>query len=712
MARPSRLALVALLVAALLGTVLADTYMMFPPGSNNRCDERSNNRNNANRLFDSQNNAAGGYQVCDREYRFYEDTEINIEWTTQHGCGNGASNKADNSVPESVGCQQTIQIGCEDTFRKYAGPQADSYRLTDGISLGRGCADRPSECPDGNMDNAYKIFGNSCTQTHPTTGLTEVAYRSRGQNIDQGNHCPNGFSNSEECNNLDLSNSMGTFNSNTCRCSTRKQKTFGVHEPEMVYAKCICRDRNLGLFVADRGSSNVLGATRTRENPGGARYGFQCAEEANYAPYWHCTPWMDVAYVVSDTSRCDFYRSESQNVKDKCECVPKAGDDATLEQICEAQRYNTAVDCTTNDHKWKCDCKWNIPAPDCIQAPWQPDNRLGNTLATSRSAEELSHTFSHYKWHIPRNFVPKGMDERRCVLRIRYNITNAEVPHDFDYTNNDQIKNNPVYVFGTPGSSTPTEAMPLRLAINTAQFGRTFEDRSYVFVVAKRPSNLKGARIHNINVRGKRGNIAQVRNCVEYNFTPDHKHVNVGDYIHFQWCLTEYDDPNNAGNGLAGTGRANVVPIHNYASNIFQNQAEEERCRMFTEEDERRLAWLDQTECLSVEAMLQGSNDNNNIRACQFLNGVRDPETKMPTAYFSHVAKVQKACSYKYISTRNNDFSNRAQKGVINATPAGATLGMAIGISIGAIVVVGAIVAVGVLVYTGKMTIGNFGKKV
>ena len=56
-----------LLIFCLLNIVNADVYLHNPRGNNNRCDERSNNRNNANRLFDSQNNVAGGYAVyCDR----------------------------------------------------------------------------------------------------------------------------------------------------------------------------------------------------------------------------------------------------------------------------------------------------------------------------------------------------------------------------------------------------------------------------------------------------------------------------------------------------------------------------------------------------------------------------------------------------------------------------------------------------------------------
>ena len=76
---------------ALLGATSADFYMHNPAGGNDRNRERNQNRNNGNRLFDSQNNGNGGYPWRgDASLRgaadpmvYYEGSVLPTEWTLQ-----------------------------------------------------------------------------------------------------------------------------------------------------------------------------------------------------------------------------------------------------------------------------------------------------------------------------------------------------------------------------------------------------------------------------------------------------------------------------------------------------------------------------------------------------------------------------------------------------------------------------------------------------
>lgn len=80
---------------------------------------------------------------------------------------------------------------------------------------------------------------------------------------------------------------------------------------------CKARNRNRGLWIADREGVGGLTPLRassiyTRQNSNGTRYGYACTEERDYYPYWHPSPWRDIAVLTDNPTLCTFYQSQSE----------------------------------------------------------------------------------------------------------------------------------------------------------------------------------------------------------------------------------------------------------------------------------------------------------------------------------------------------------------------------------------------------------------
>jgi hypothetical protein len=606
---------VACLLGLFISSAFADIYMHNPRGNNDRCDEQSNDRQNNRRLFDSQNNAAGGYCINTEPMYFYMGSLLSVEWTSQHSCGNDGK----------VNCNYVLQFACEDTLTTNL---ANDGPVKDGV-------------PAPNPQNGNQ---NQCTGTVTTTAPS---------------------------------------NPDT-----------GLNEPSDYFNNCNTRQRNGGLLTLDQ---NLNGNTAqfTRQNPGGTTYGFECQEERDYYPYWGPTPWRDIAVLTSRTNLCQsVYQSQSQNV------VPK--------YYCSNPAYNNQGACTSNGGTWETSPAYNMPAPDCLQSPWGRDNHLGSTN---------DGFMARYNWSIPYLNENNG-GYNTCILRLRYNISTGDY-NDFlaTATNNQQLINQgvttdpPIPVTSTSNAVSGSKPFELQLAIDTTQFGRTFQDRSYHWALTPRPSNIdKKDTLWNVNVRGKRGDIAQVRNCLEYDFTPNMLQINAGDLVHFQWTGCDRNNQDNDGEGTDGTDRSNVAQTTGWTSS-FPIPLEQQN--MFDSYSTAlNAALLGQTNCIPVKTL----NNEQSYQNCGKLNAVKKPigTNGYPnngdqtgtgvsyTAYFDlGVMAWNRTGTYTYMGTRNNNFSNRGQKAVLivfSQLSAAAIAGIVVGAAAGV-----ALIGVGGLFVAGRM---------
>lgn len=604
-----------------LGLACADINLHTPRGSNNKLNEVNNNVQNANRLFDSQNNAASGYNVGDdcnpvcsnanngynnnadgaRQgvMQYAEGSVMYIDWTAQHACG--PNDKTSCEVILQYSCVDEADPTCTDTP-----DYTDAGGYTCSAWSGHNCWTAVDDY-DYTAAETEDLITNCCA-------TCALAVRWLPNDIRDGSstqRIPNNENDADE-------------------------QQYGQHEPYEWYEWCETRERNKGLFLADQFDQNELNnkntAKYTRQDDSGNRYGYECPEERDYYPYWHPTPWRDIAIFTSDTSRCAMYQAESQNVRNK--------------GVCSLPQANNAQECLSNNGEWKMLGAWNITPPECLEAPWSRDNHNGNGIDGYQPS---------YNWTLPASFTSE-----QCTFRIRYNISTGDYEswggNAADSTSNldkSVVEDTPEEDFIGLGG----EDKKLRLAINSDQLGRTFEDRSHVFKIIPRPEGIPAnAKIYNLNVRGRRGNIVQTYPTVEYDFVPNVLHVNEGDYIHYQWTGSDANPAGQAGEGRAMTDRSNIVQI---ADNNDNTPVVLTKNTLLTNEDGSangalidRFALLGQTGCDPDEEN-QDAVDN-----CKVLNNA-------PAYFNGGIHRANTIGTHHFMSTRNNQFSNRSQKGTI-----------------------------------------------
>jgi len=315
-----------------------------------------------------------------------------------------------------------------------------------------------------------------------------------------------------------------------------------------------------------------------------------------------------------------------------------------------------------------------------------------------------------YNWTMPTN-EPCLTGLCACVLRLRYNVSNAELAGWDNFADstkngkNSPVKTNPSSLIGN---------MNVTMAVDTSQFGRTFQDRSFVWNLIPRPSGVSAsANIYNLNVRGKRGNIVQVYPSTEYDFVPKELAVKTGDYVHFQWTGNDNAGTNNAGEGLTATDRSNIVQIKSYSNQVPLKDTDLKSgggsiTPLFDTQALRyNMAFLGQINCKNYNDLLNdqttsGTAIEQNPQNCGKLNGATGtgPNSLYNGANYFNGGLVQmnNTGNYYYMSSRNNAFSNRTQKALLIVNPLIPAWGVAL-IVIGSVAVAGAAGAAGSVFY-------------
>lgn len=630
--------------------VHADTYLHYPRGSNNRLREKSANRNNGNRVFDSQNNNRGGYNVGIREagqdgnqeseqyqQEYFQSsttgkTYMPIRWTSQHGSGG-----EEDTNPNKLNANFVIQV-----MLQPATTESRYERMRDGTSQSTQDYSQPQQRYDRTLRrNIYKESSNT-------------------------------FIN---------------------RRNNRVRTDRVLQEPFEWYDKCRVRERNKGLFTADQNVNNNQGSTATRQNPNGQRRGYECPEERDHFPYWHPSPWVDIMVYSKNASMCDYYKKESFNTKNKWECVENFQNGGTSHY----SNFNNQADCTTGGGQWlefsqyleiledatteaACNAKkaqnpgtkieWarpinlngNInkkclvkpPALQCAEYPFGRVNHLGN----GADLGEIG-----YSWEIPH--FPSGKT-MAAVFRTRYNITTDDYDGwsiDSRQNGNEKspVVNNPNAYFGA--------SEPLALAINTAQFGRTFQDRSHKFYLKPRPASMAANDIKILSVQGKRGNIVQTYPGVEYDFVPKNLETKTNELIHVLWTGSNTHDNNppggdgqtgDDGEGQGGTDRSNILGMRNRLDNwpIPDDHPE----NFLNHIEVKWSAYSDQTPTagdLGVQLASSGYFKDYDSVDSTLQNQLNNASPSFKGAVF----RIKKKGTYHYMCSRNNNFSNRSQKG-------------------------------------------------
>jgi hypothetical protein len=505
------------------------------------------------------------------------------------------------------------------------------------------------------------------------------------------------------------------------------------------------------------------------------------------------------------SKRCQYYMNNTMNFNDKGYCDPNHASGTVAQKTGSPawngrKWYNNKEACVAAGFNW-----YEVKHSDnivmnattgfvCAHTQYTRTNQLGNadadTIVTSQNEKNLPRNAAaddhglnanRFLWTVPdiptvvasdsTDYIPDIEEAyRSCVLRIRYNISTGDFQQwsedaldgyrtagtMVDSRNSSAYEGDPKtplqqdpYVYIGPGDLEAKGDKFLAMAVNTNQYGRTFQDRSYVFTIRKLPTadaeastkldtpevdwtsmqaNLNaGGRIYNVNVRGKRGNIVQTYPSVEYDFVPNSLALGTNDMIHFQWTGSDYNPRRGCNNGEGGPPDANAFSTDaNAATNpradrsnlVFTQTMSHNMPRDYTgyDTDSTTLSFSDKTttaqsttltdmpcydastdttatatqcydmvmrlahlnqqldggslvlrggkDCLTLAELNTLAATNRDVAEYHPLNCAKINAKPHPY-YDAGIMLLKKTGLYSYFSSRNNNFSNRQQIGVL-----------------------------------------------
>ena len=593
-----------------------------------------------------------GYNVGSVYY--YKGSQMYIEWTNQHSCGQG----------NNANCELIMQYMCDPLLR-------------DGTTTNR-IPDQPTNCYGNNCDTDVR-FGRQESYMY----YQNCKWRSRNKGLFWGSQNPGGTSAQ-----FTRQNNVGDRHGYEC--------------PE---------ERDYYPYWGP--TPWVDAVILTNDDSRCAAYQ---AESQNVKARSFCN--IPLPYITQ------LQKNNNWNARG---FIPI--DKATCEQLHTQNMWKAVGLNVSGLAAWAAQPAWGVAPPVCQLTPQTRDNHLGNihtgypasfnwtvpkTFPTSEQCvfrlrynistgefANVSSGVANSGWagaasiqegiDKTMNQSPQGGQDNKNPARLdvwsRFGLSYADVAGSFPASNTGTnpsnlaasrdyvLKNNPqVDILGQMTASSGsfpsgrTGRLRLQLAVNTAQFGRTFQDRSHRFAVRDYPGALSAGGIINLQVRGKRGNIVQVYPAVEYDFAPTRLTVSPGTLVHFQWTGSNTNPDNNAGQGKAGTDRSNVIVMHGpnfvevgaITANTYGHWSND--YPGFANVSFLGLAPAD----IAFLATGLASGVSNGVQMGGSMAQMDDAST-----YFDLGPRaVSGSGTWYYMCTRNNDFSNRAQRAVITIDPA------------------------------------------